>query len=167
MLPRMELLPVADQHRLRAAEGWLELGNEQEAQQELDEISSEFATHPEVLCVRWQISRQMKTWETCFEVARNLTEKTPKDPRGWIFLAQSFYYTGRHQEAFDLAVSKITTFPTHWPLYYDAACYASLTGRLPQAKEFLQIAMVLGDENHVKLLAAQDPDLEALRHPSV
>jgi predicted Zn-dependent protease len=156
-------LPIADQHRLRAAEGWLDLGNTDEARAELAGISAEGQQHPDVLHFRWQISRKAKQWEECFTLARAFAEKLPLDPRAWTSLAQTFYYTSCYQEAYDLAVSKITAFPKYWPLYYDAACYACLTGRLPQAKQFLQLATAFGDEDEIKALAAADPDFDALR----
>jgi len=156
-------LQPADQHRLRAVEGWLELGNEAEAKAELEQISPEALLHPDVVYARWQIYRKTQSWQACFEVARSFTQLAPDDPRGWTCLAQTLYYTSRHQDAYDLAISKITTFPRHWPLYYDAACYACLTGRLNQARQFLQLAAALGDEAEVKHLATSDPDFEALR----
>jgi predicted Zn-dependent protease len=159
----MDLLPAADQHRLRAADGWLDLGNPAESRLELDQISAQHRTHPDVLHLRWQIHRKSAEWEACFEVARTFTKLAPKDPRAWTSLAQTFYHSSRIQEAYDLALSKITTFPKYWPLYYDAACYACLTGRLPQASQFLQLATALGDATEVQRLASQDPDLAALR----
>jgi hypothetical protein len=158
----MRPLSVADQFRLRAAEGWLELGNPGEAQAELEGIDPALATHPDVLHLQWQIRRRAKDWDGCFALARTLTETAPEDPRAWTSLAQSYYYSARVQEAYDIAVSKITTFPKHWPLYYDAACYACLTGRLSQAKQFLQLATALGNEAEVLQLAANDPDLKGL-----
>jgi len=159
----MDQLPAADQHRLRAAEGWLDLGNATEALAELDSLSAEVLGHPDVLNVRWQICRKAKQWETCYQVATRFTQVAPNDPRAWTSLAQTLYHTARVPEAYDLATSKITKFPKYWPLYYDAACYACLTGRLQQARQFLQLASALGDESEVKQLAAHDPDLDALR----
>jgi hypothetical protein len=161
----MAPLSVADQFHLRAAEGWLELGNPNEAQAELSQLDPQLTMHPDVLHLRWQIQRRAKDWDACFQLARTLTETAPTDPRAWTALAQTYYYSARIQEAYDLAVSKITSFPKHWPLYYDAACYACLTGRLSQAKQFLQLATALGNESEVMQLAANDPDLKALWTP--
>lgn len=158
----MDSLPLGDQHHLRAAEGWLELGVPADAHAELDRIEIAFRRHPDVLHLRWKIHRKSKEWESCYEVAKALTETASDDPRAWTAMAQTFYYTQRIQEAYDLAVSKITRFPQHWPLYYDAACYACLTGRLGQARQFLQLAISQGDEEEITRLAAQDPDLKGL-----
>jgi hypothetical protein len=144
----------------------MELSNSAEAFSELDQISLEWQQHPDVLHMRWQIHRKSSHWQNCLELAQAFAQLAPKDPRAWTSLAQTFYYNKQVQEAYDLAVSKITTFPAYWPLYYDAACYACLTGRLAQARQFLQLAATLGNEAEVKLLAAQDPDLEMLREES-
>lgn len=159
----MDMLPILDQHYLRAAEGWLDLGNANEAEAELSRIDAGQRRHPDVLHMQWQIYRKAKNWPGCYQTAQALTETAPKDPRAWTSFAQTLYYTQRVQEAYDIAVAKITSFPTHWPLYYDAACYACLTGRLDQARQFLQLASAMGNEAEVKQLAAQDPDLVALR----
>src|SRR3954467_4150245 len=106
-------LPAADQHRLRAAEGWLDLGNPGEALAELESINPELLGHPDVLNVQWQICRKAKQWETCFTVATRFTQSAPNDPRAWTSLAQTLYHTARVPEAYDLAVSKITAFPKY------------------------------------------------------
>lgn len=165
--PRTDLpeLTITDLHRVRAAEGWLELGNPVEAEAELGRVSADVGVHPDLLHLRWQICRCAKNWDQCLETATALTRIAPADPRAWTAMAQTLYFTRRIAEAYDLAVSKITRFPTHWPLYYDAACYACLTGRLDQARQFLRLASTFGDEAHVKKIAADDPDLKPLREP--
>jgi hypothetical protein len=166
-LPRTDQpeLSIADLHRVRAAEGWLELGNAAEAEAELAGVSADYSGSPELLHLRWQICRSARKWDQCFETATTLTQIAPTDPRAWTAMAQTLYFTRRIPEAYDLAVSKISRFPTHWPLYYDAACYACLTGRLDQARQFLHLATTFGDEAHIRRLAADDPDLKALRAP--
>jgi hypothetical protein len=158
----MTEMSTSDQLHLRAAEGWLELGNPGEAAAELDGISSECSNHPDVLALRWHIAARGNDWPATMKFAQMLTQTAPEDPRGWVALAESIYFEKRYQDAYDLAVSKITSFPKHWPLYYDAACYACLTGRTLQARQFLQLAMAFGESNLVELKAKQDPDLAEL-----
>lgn len=156
-------LSIADLHRVRAAEGWLELGNAAEAEAELGRVGADVNGHPDLLHLRWQICRSARKWDQCLETATTLTRIAPMDPRAWTAMAQTLYFTQRITEAYDLAVSKIARFPTHWPLYYDAACYACLTGRLDQARQYLRLASTFGDDAHIKRLMAEDPDLKALR----
>jgi hypothetical protein len=158
----VEPLPNSDALHVRAAEGWLELGNHVEASVELGQITPEHRAHPDVLNLRWLICQRAKDWNSCMEVARSLTDNYPSDPRGWVALAETLYFEKHYQDAYDLAVSKITTFPQYWPLYYDSACYACLTGRLEQAKQFLQLAMAYGEASAVRRKALEDPDLTSL-----
>jgi hypothetical protein len=64
----MNFSPV-DIHCLNAAEGWLELGNHLEADNELDNITPEFRAHPIVLQMRWRVYSQAKKWDRCVEIA--------------------------------------------------------------------------------------------------
>jgi hypothetical protein len=48
-------LDPADHHHLQAAQGWLELGNHTEANEELERITPLNRAHPDVLQVRWRI----------------------------------------------------------------------------------------------------------------
>jgi len=49
----MDMKPLSppDSHHLSAATGWLELGNWQEANEELEEITPELRPHPHALVV--------------------------------------------------------------------------------------------------------------------
>ena len=50
---------------LEAAQGWLELGNHEEANEELELIDAPLRSHPDVLEVRWGIYAKVKNWEAC------------------------------------------------------------------------------------------------------
>ena len=66
-------LEPPDTHHLSAAIGWLELGNPDEANQDLARISSAMRVHPEVLEARWQIHARASEWEACVSLARQIT----------------------------------------------------------------------------------------------
>jgi hypothetical protein len=59
----MPPLQPPDSTHLQAAEGWLELGNPLEANEELEKITPELRPQPDVLRVRWQIYAAAKEWE--------------------------------------------------------------------------------------------------------
>ena len=65
----MKTLEPPDIHHLRAASGWLMLGNHTEANEDLDRISPQRRGHPDVLEVRWQIYAKAGKWESAFELA--------------------------------------------------------------------------------------------------
>lgn len=59
----MKPLEPPDSIHLEAAEGWVELGNHLEANEELEQITSENRAHPAVLEVRWQIYAKAENWD--------------------------------------------------------------------------------------------------------
>ena len=77
-------LQPPDTLHLRAAQGWLELGNYLEADAELEEITPQLRTHPMVLAVRWEIYAAAKKWEAALDIAAALIQLDPEDPLGWI-----------------------------------------------------------------------------------
>lgn len=75
--------PPASLH-LRAAQGWLELGNHAEAKQELERIAPDLRAHPAVLEVRWEICAKAKQWDVALEIASSLVRVVPDHPLGWV-----------------------------------------------------------------------------------
>jgi hypothetical protein len=66
-----------DTHHLQAAQGWLELGNHLEANQELERITAQLRSHPEVLEVRWHIHAHAKKWDACVDIADAIIKLAP------------------------------------------------------------------------------------------
>jgi tetratricopeptide (TPR) repeat protein len=155
-------LPTTAIYHVRAAEGWLELGNHGEAQAELEKLSPECRDHPDVLALRWQVYAKDQDTKRCIAVALAFTRRAPTDPRGWIILAQTFYFRGEYQQAYDVAIRQVARFPDSWHLLYDAACYACRIGKLEEATKLLGMALNVGDRKALSLVALDDPDLEAL-----
>src|SRR6266478_4090747 len=56
-------LPHPDSLHVLAAQGWLELGNHQEADEELEKIAVSLRSHPDVLEVLWQIYAKAQKWD--------------------------------------------------------------------------------------------------------
>jgi hypothetical protein len=69
----MDPLPWPAQNHLQAAEGWLELGNAQEANQELERITPSLRAHPAVLDLRWGISLRPPSSAPCPPSSRFLS----------------------------------------------------------------------------------------------
>ena len=80
-----------DNYHLEAAEGWLELGNHIEANEELERITPLMRAHPYVLEMRWNIYAKAKKWEMAAEVAHALTTMLPENSFGWIHWAYSLH----------------------------------------------------------------------------
>ena len=64
----MEPLTQPDSHNLAADQGWLELGNHLEANEELGKITPALRAHPGVLEVRWHVHAKEKKWEDCVDI---------------------------------------------------------------------------------------------------
>ena len=85
----MKPLSPPDSHFLRAAQGWLELGDSEEAGNEISRIAPECWDHPDVLEIRWSVCAAGASWEAALEVARKLVQVAPERPSGWIHQAFS------------------------------------------------------------------------------
>jgi hypothetical protein len=78
-------------HRLNAAQGWLELGDYLAANDELEKIDAGLRAHPQVLAIRYKIYAQARKWEDCVDIAKALTKLEPDNAWDWIHLAKAPY----------------------------------------------------------------------------
>ena len=159
----MKPLEAPDTHYLRAAIGWLELGNPQEAGAELDRIPARRRGHPDVVEVRWQISSQAGQWQACVELAELLVRISPSEAAGYLHRSFALHELKRTQEAFDLLYPVAQRFPEEAVIPYNLACYACQLGHLEQAQDWLKECYDrTDDEAHWQLQARHDPDLTPL-----
>ena len=158
----MKELEFHDRRHLEAAEGWLGLGNQIEAFEELEQISPQLRVHPDVLELRWQIYAKDGQWEPCVDIARALTKLAPARPYGWLHLAYSLHELKRTKEAGDVLIPIVDKFPKEDLMRYNLACYACQLGNLKEAGQWLEKAFAIGDSKQLKLMALDDPDLEKL-----
>src|SRR5262245_61473213 len=136
----MKPLPRPDAIHLQAAIGWLELGNHLEANEELEKIQPSLRAHPLVLRVRWDVYAKAKRWASAQEISRELTEALPDNAEAWLVHANSYYFAGDYQAAYDIAKAKVENFPNDWKLHYDLACYCCRVGKLGEARGYLHRA---------------------------
>jgi hypothetical protein len=158
-------LEMPDTFYLRAAVGWLELGNPTEAGEELAHIRTEFLNHPDVLEVRWMVCSVGRSWEAALAVAELMVSLAPDRPSGWVHRAYSLRRipNGGLQLAWAALRPAFDRFPKEEVIAYNLACYASQFGRLDEAWEWLHRAMeAAGDVNLVKERGLADPDLQPL-----
>ncbi len=158
----MRVLSVSEQACVRAAEGWLELGNWQEARAELDNIQPQWREHPVVLCMRWNVHAAAGEWEQATVVARKLAQLVPQIPVGWIQLAHALHALNRTEEARNTLLPVVNRFPGEALMRYKLACYDCQLGRLQEAEQWLESALALDDSSEVAKIALQDPELKPL-----
>lgn len=157
----MKPLPVPDSHHLRAAQGWLELGNDREANEELEKITPTLRAHPDVLEIRWHIYAHAQKWEACVDIAGAIIKLDPNRPDAWIHRSFALHELKRTQEAFDHLLPVADRFPKVWTIPYNLACYCAQLGRLDECQAWFKQAMAI-NEHTVKQAALDDPDLKPL-----
>jgi tetratricopeptide (TPR) repeat protein len=155
-------LDLHDQRHLEAAEGWIELGNHLEANEELEQITPELRGHPDVLEIRWQIYAKAKKWDAALDLASALIQLVPELPLGWVHRSYCLHELKRSEEARDNLLRVVDKFPEDPIMRYNLAWYECQLGRLEQARNWLEKAFDLGHSRKIKWMALEDPDLEPL-----
>jgi predicted Zn-dependent protease len=155
-------LDLSDQRHLDAAEGWLELGDWLEANEELERITPAMRGHPFVLRVRWDIYAKTKKWEMAVEVSRGISVALPENSWGWIHWAYSLHELKRTKEAQGVLLRITDKFPDESTIQYNLACYTCQLGELKESLRWLEKAIDCKGEEDVRLTALDDPDLEPL-----
>ncbi len=154
-------LPRPDSLHLQAAQGWLGLGDLVSASNELEEITPQLRTHPDVLLLRCEIYARAKKWDYVLTVAETLVKTVPKEVQGWIQRSFALHELKRTQEAFDQLLPVVDRFPKEWLIPYNLACYCARLGLLDDCQKWLKRAILI-DERTVQKAAIDDPDLKPL-----
>ena len=144
-------------HKLRAAQGFLELGDPDSAWEELESIPAEDRAHQAVLWMRLEIYRKKQKWDGVVEIAQHLVEASPDASQHWIDLAWG------QRRAIDLQTVEKTLkealerFPNEAVIHYNLACYSCVFGRIEEGKVQLEAAIRLDPK--LKAIALEDEDL--------
>jgi tetratricopeptide (TPR) repeat protein len=157
----MKPLEPPDKHHLLAAQGWLELGNCAEAFLELEKITLQHAGHPDVLSVRRRIYSRNKDWLAALNIAKTICQIQPNTLFSRIHNAYDISALKRGLLETDLAAAPIR-LPYFFAVPYNLACYACQLGDLEEAWEWFKMALEMSNEEEIRKLALNDPDLEPL-----
>ena len=126
----------------------------------LEEIEPEDKTRTEVLGARVVLYITAKKWDMAAAVASHLVKVQPENAGWWISLA----YAVRRAESVDKAEAILLRAQGIHPkvaiIAFNLACYASVTGRMEEAKKQLRRATELDKE--MRKLAVEDEDLKPL-----
>lgn len=159
----MKEIEPPDNHHLRAAIGWLELGSHLDAESELDRIQPKLQLRPDVLELRWQIRAKAHAWDECLRIAEDLVGVAPDDVVGYIHRSFALHELKRTQEAFDLLRPVLEKFPDDPVIPYNLACYRCQLGWLDDAVQLLtQCYSRARNKGDWKKRALEDPDLRPL-----
>ena len=161
---KMKDLPIKDKIHANAADGWISLGDLTKAKAELAEISPEFQDHPDVIQVRWHVAATAAEWDSCIEIAAELTHMTPERSFGWMNLALSLRRLNRFQDAVQVLRQGIEQCGETPTLEINLACCHARLGSVSWASKSLKRAFELvlepQDRNCLLLRALGEEDLE-------
>jgi predicted Zn-dependent protease len=158
----MNALTQAERFQLEAAEGWLMLGNPEEAHEELEKITGEAAYHPTVLSMRWQVYAGAGWWEAASVVSKALCELAPQSAAAWICQANTMRHYKGVVEAWSVLLGVVNRFPDDAIMRYNLACYAAQMGLLEESCGWLVQAFEMEESTQLKLAAIYDSDLQPL-----
>jgi tetratricopeptide (TPR) repeat protein len=158
----MQVLPISEQFHIEAAKGWILLSDRKEAYRELDHINRQWRKHPEVLELRWYLLAEEEKWEEAFAIAEKINEQYPDRLFGWLAHAHScLKFTGDAESAWEILLPAHDLFDGP-QIAYGLACYASLAGRLDDAREWLEEAVERAGSGEFENVADQQIDFKAL-----
>ena len=148
------------QRHVLASGGYLDLGMFDDAALVLEEIAPEDKTRTEVLGARIALYITAKKWDMAAAVASHLVKVEPENEAWWINLADSVRRSEGIKQAEAILLRAQAIHPKIAMIAFNLACYASVTGRMEDAKERLRNAIEL--DKNVRKLALDDEDLRPL-----
>jgi predicted Zn-dependent protease len=147
--------------QLLAAEGYSELGLDEEALAQLDELSEQEQDLLQALRMRIDILLRKRDWQTSLRLSLRMCELHPKESGGYINAAYCLREMGRTLEAKQTLLDGPASLLNDATYYYNLACYESLLGNLNEAKAYLHASFRL--KRSLRDLAKTDADLERIR----
>lgn len=159
----MEPLEPPALHQVKAAYGWLELGNTNEAVAELQRLPGELQSLPGVQVARLDCLMAAKDWNAAEGLARVLCGQHSEEAGLWLHWS----YAARRADGGSIAASYeilapcVERFPDEWLIAYNVACYLCQMDRLAEARALLEHARDKGGDK-VDALAKDDEDLAPL-----
>lgn len=146
--------------RIRASEGFVELGMFLDANAELDEIEPELRTETPVLALRLRIYSALGKWELMQTVARTLALSDPDNAEWAVAWAHATRQADSVNAARLILLEAVERLPGAATLHYNLACYECQLGDLEVAKARLKHAFKLDESLRAKAL--DDVDLEPI-----
>src|SRR5439155_11324847 len=105
--------------------GWLMRHRRLEANEELEKITANLRSHPDVLEVRWKIYAKAGQWAGNVDIGKALTQLAPERAGSWIKYAFALHEMKRTEEAWNALLPVASNFPREPTIPYILACYAA------------------------------------------
>ena len=152
---------VCRERILSAADGYAELGLPELAWEEVDSLSDEERSLPEVQEVMLGLLIRQHRWEEAIVTGSRLCAMAANRPSVFIHTAFALHESGRTSEAQATLLAGPESLRKE-PLYhYNLACYLAVAGNLQDAEVELRVAFQM-DES-LRQHARTDPDLKCFR----
>jgi tetratricopeptide (TPR) repeat protein len=156
----VELSHTDFETRIRAAEGYVELGMYFDADAELEGLAPEERDAFEVLAVRVQVYSALKKWDLVKTVAKALASLDPDNPQWPTFWATAIEKSVSLEAAKTILLEAVERMPDEAMLHYDLARYECQLGDLEVAMARLKHALKL--EPRFRRNALEDEEFEPL-----
>ena len=157
----MNLPDPPDLHRLRAAQGWLELGLPREAEEELAGLEESAKDHPAALEIGWAAAAAQEHWARAFVLGDRLIARDPTLISAWIHRAYAVRRMpgGGLERALAALLPAASQFPGEPMVAYNLACYLVRLGRIEEGWRWYAEAEVRGEPVQIRKQALKDDDL--------
>ncbi len=147
--------------QIRAAEGYAELGMQEDALAELDRLSPQDQQKTLTLQIRVRILLGLRRWRAALELSERLCELCPQESFGFIHTAFSLHELGRTADAKEVLLGGPPSLLDEPLYYYNLACYDAILGNLDQARAYLRASFRLNKS--FRDTARNDPDLASIQ----
>lgn len=159
----LQNLSPENKHKLKAAMGWMELDDFDEALSEISKLEPALLKLPEVLNLEWQLFAKQKDWSRALDVAREFVRLHPDTATAWIHQSYTLHELQRTLEARDHLLNAREKFPLNSLIVYNLACYSCQLKNNEEAFQWIQEAIALKEKSEILSMALEDSDLEPIR----
>ena len=155
--------PTEARRQFDAALGWLQLGNWQEAHEELERLPAEMLATPAVLVLRCRIYPHAGRWHTVEIMAEGAAHAYPEEPRFYTHWAWALHRQGRTADGLSVASQAAERFIDSGAIAYAVACLYGALEQVSDAAHWLKLALQrTHDPEKLRLRALKQPELFCL-----
>ena len=131
------MIDPQNQMKIRAAQGYLEIGMVEDALMELESLPESEQMSNESLSVYVEIFRETGEWERMEKTAQLLCETDKQNVKSWLDCAFARYHLDSVESARATLLAATKRFPNEALLLYQLACCECQLGDIAEAKKHL------------------------------
>jgi tetratricopeptide (TPR) repeat protein len=151
---------VREVRRLLAAEGYIELGLFEEADNELRELDHRWFFLEPTLLLQLRVYAGLARWKEAHDLADVLSVQNPENPQWRIWSAVAASHIESVEAARSILLEALAQSPNDARIHYDLSCYETRLHHFRRAEGHLYHAIQL--DPRLKLVAVDDPALAPL-----